>query len=117
MTNSIIPLLLDLMADTISVQAGSSSGTHGDWVPDASLPLILKCYIDGKKLTTVSSAGKEQISAVEVIIGSVNGLTTDAHRYTLPGRYKQVNDIEAISAEPVQDDNGVDYEVVTLPMQ
>ena len=113
----LLPLLQDLMSDTISVQSGNSAGTHGDWSPDMTSPLVLACSIDGKKLTVDGADGKERISVLEIIVGSVNNLTTDGHRYTLPVRYAQRVDVEAISVETVQDENGPHHEVVFLPMR
>ena len=56
--------------------------------------------------------GREVLSSVEVMVNSVNNLTTTGFRYTLPSDYSPRVDLKAIRVDKARDENGAHHETV-----
>lgn len=110
---SIIPDMLDMMPDTITVQPGSLDG-FGKFT-DSGAPFDVRCYISAKTKLLRSSDGREITSSAKAIMAGVNDLTVEAHRYTLPIRFNPRVDLRAITVDRPTDEDGPHHETLFFP--
>jgi hypothetical protein len=102
------------MPDTLIATPGTELDAFGKFT--ATTPVLnLPCYISGKVRLVRDNTGREVVSNVKVTVGGVNNLTVRLHRYTLPARFEQKDDLRAILVKHVSDENGPHHEVVFFP--
>ena len=103
-----------LMSDTVIAQPGYLDG-FGTFVASGSTSSLANCRIKGESVLVRDINGQEVVSSMQVIVGSYNNLTTEAHRYTLPSRYDPNSSLRAISIKKVSDETGPLYEKLMFP--
>lgn len=104
---------LPLMTQQVSVTAGTLN-EYGDFTPGATVDY--PCRIQGKRMMTLDSAGRETLSTVQIFIGSnTMNLTADLHRYTLPSPWLPSGQRQAIAVKPHFDETGPAFCTVFLP--
>ena len=100
-----------LETNALSAQPGTRDET-GAFIPSGS-PTVVNCYIEMENVLVTDAGGKQIVSTVQVFVG-VNDFTIDGFLYTLPSRYPQSNDLEAIAIDRVNDDVGPYYEMISI---
>ena len=112
---SFLAELLELMPHELRAQPGYLTGTGG--FVESGEVLIIPCNIEGEsKLVRDNQSGREVVASHTAYCGEFNGLTTDGYRYSIPSDFPEPRtDLVAIRVDPVSDEDGTLYEVVSLP--
>jgi hypothetical protein len=100
--------LADMFPDTMSVRRKAT----GDWMGAETFgtAFTVPCRITQAVAMVRDADGQERASRVKVIVNGVYNLkTTD--EFTLPSRFDPAK-MDAISVQPVSDENGPHHEVV-----
>ncbi len=107
--------LLELMPHELLAQPGYLTGT-GSFVDSGSV-LAIPCQIEGEsRLVRDNQSGREVVASHTAYTGEFNGLTVDGYRYTLPSEFPDPRvDLTALRVDPVSDEDGPLYEVVSFP--
>ena len=107
--------LLELMPHELLAQPGFLTGTGG--FVESGEVLVIPCQIEGEsKMVRDNQTGREVVATHIVYTGEFNSLTVDGFRYTLPSEFPEPRiDLRALRVDPVSDEDGPLYEVVSFP--
>jgi hypothetical protein len=115
MPDPIVTLLQDMANDTVVAKRAGSFNLYGE--PQAQMSTTFtSCRITCKNRLVRNAQGTETTSTCQVtILDSAADLSARLDRFDLPARFSPNSNLEAISVDPVTDENGVHHTVVFLP--
>ena len=117
--DSLIPDLLELMPDTVGVEAPGSESETGVITGYGTLT-NRHAHVTGILQQVLGNDGQEHTSKIQATFAGAFGLTVN-HRYTLPARFStnpsdtsdtQARQHKAIAVGHQSDENGAHHEVV-----
>lgn len=118
MPASIIPLVLDMMADTVEATPGTLDG-YGKFTATPGGPVLsLPCYRSGKIRRVMDTTGREIVSTFKLTVGSTDDLTVQLHRYKyipVVSESSSQDNLIAIDVKKVNDENGLHHQVIFFP--
>ena len=104
MAAPIIPDLLDMFADEVTVETAPALDAYGAPIGSYGAPVKRKAYVIGRTRIVRAPDGQERISTVQATLAGAFDVTV-LDRYTLPTRFVP-NQPKAISVELQSDENG-----------
>jgi len=113
MSAPIIPYLADMFAEKLTVQPGALDA-YGNFAPSGA-SFEVDCHYSGQTRLVRDPSGREVTSSLKATVAGVFGLTVEAHRYTLPARFKPRENLTAIAVPHAADENGSHHESVIFP--
>ena len=109
MAPSIVPDLLDMMPDTVLMQAGTFD-SRGKFTP-VGTPVEIPANVHGITGEAKDGTGRTVHGAkVRATLGGIFG-ATERHQFTLPARF-QPNVVRPLLVEQSTDENGPHHETV-----
>ncbi len=106
MAGSLIPELLDLMPDTVTIRPAGVDDGMGNVTVGA--PFTARCRIKGQHKLVKDDSGKETMSTVQVWLAGVFGVKRE-DEVTLPSRFSPQKP-PIITVVEITDENGPHHE-------
>lgn len=106
---SLIPELLDLFPDFVTIEKGTRA-QYGVFSPTGDAPVDVQARVIGRVRMVTDVGGRERVSTVQAWLAGPVGATV-GDRFTLPARFEP-NQPPAIAVEHWTDEDGPHHECV-----